>query len=512
MDIDRGVASVGIGDDSITVWASTVTELTATPDGGGDPEIVTMSALTPAMFEGGHFYLRVWLSEDGTTFNALSPDVTIMGTAMALRASVAEEVINGSVTKDSMETDLKSLITQLETFAQYMDQVAVTSDNDADSGLTGLGFSLVKSFPADPWENLAATDQPTGRLNHQMAWTGSQILVWGGRSSNSGIRLGSGAIFDPGSSAWETMSPISAPSARDQHSGVWTGSKWIIWGGVSDDSILDDGKIFDPATNSWTSMASVPAGMDARIGFASAWTGSHLVIWGGRSTGGILSDGWVYDSGSDTWEELPAYPGTAVFNSSGAWVDGKFMVWGGQSSSGYSNEGYYFDPNPSWTGGTWTAISSSELTARSSHIALVSDTQVLIWGGKQSSSTVYSDGSLWNPTDNTWKSLGSTDLTLGGAHDAAGAWTGSEFFIFGGRSSSGVSGNAIFYDPASNSWRDDPESTPDGRHGTSVVHASERNELILFWGETTVGGGGLNDIWTVTDQKGLFLYKKSNNP
>ncbi len=209
VDVDRGVASVGIGDDTITVWSATDTELTAVPDGGGDPEIVTMDPLTASMFEGGHFYLKVWLSEDGTTFNELSPDVTIMGTAMALRASVAEEVVDGALTKEAMETDLKDLLTQLETFSQYMDQVAVTADNDSDSGLTGLGFEVVKSFPADPWENVTATDEPTGRLNHQATWTGTQLLVWGGRSSNSGFRMGTGAIFDPDTSSWETMSPRS---------------------------------------------------------------------------------------------------------------------------------------------------------------------------------------------------------------------------------------------------------------------------------------------------------------
>ncbi len=256
-------------------------------------------------------------------------------------------------------------------------------------------------------------------------------------------------------------------------------------------------------------MASAPAEMEARLDFASAWTGSHLVIWGGRSTGGMLDDGFVYDSEGDSWEQLPAYPGTAVFDVSGAWVDGKFMVWGGQSGSGYLDEGYYFDPTPSWTGGSWTAISSSGLTARAAHTAMASDTQVLIWGGRQGTSTVYSDGALWNPSDNTWTTLGANDLTIGAAYDSMSAWTGSEFFIFGGRSSSGVSGNSFFYDPASSTWRDDPDSTPDGRHGASVVYASGRKELILFGGETSVGGGGLNDIWTVTDEKGLYLYRKS---
>ncbi len=510
VDVDRGAASVGIGDNTITVWESPGSQLTAVPEGGSALEIVTMQELNPAMFEGGHFYLRVWLSEDGNSFDVLSPDVAIMGTALALRATVAEEVIQGAVTKDSMETDLKNLISQLETFAQYMDQVVVMSDSGTDANLNDQGFEVIKSFPADPWKNLDGANPPTGRMNHQMTWTGSQLLVWGGKSSNNGFRMGTGAFYDPNTAYWETMSPVSAPIGRDQHLGVWTGSRWIIWGGVSDSAILKDGAIFNPANNSWSSMAAAPNEMEARVDFAKAWTGRYLAFFGGRSAGGILGDGWVYDSQEDLWSPLPDYPGDAVFDCSGAWVDGKFMVWGGQFEAGYSDTGYYYDPDPSWTGGSWTSISSSGLTARAAHLAVASNNQVFIWGGRQNSSNVFSDGALWNASDNTWTALGSTSLTFGASYDPAGAWTGSEFFLFGGRSSSGVSGNSFFYDPSTAAWRDDPDSAPEGRHGTAVVHASGRNELILFGGETSVGGGGLNDIWTVPENKGLYLYKKAN--
>ena len=86
----------------------------------------------------------------------------------------------------------------------------------------------------------------------------------------------------------------------------------------------------------------------------------------------------------------------------------------------------------------------------------------------------------------------------------------ANFFCLVGGVVPELAGIPFFYDPSTAAWRDDPDSAPEGRHGTAVVHASGRNELILFGGETSVGGGGLNDIWTVPENKGLYLYKKAN--
>ena len=42
------------------------------------------------------------------------------------------------------------------------------------------------------------------------------------------------------------------PEARDSHTAVWTGSEMIIWGGRSNNSVLDSGGRYDPATDTWT--------------------------------------------------------------------------------------------------------------------------------------------------------------------------------------------------------------------------------------------------------------------
>src|SRR5437773_12486227 len=51
------------------------------------------------------------------------------------------------------------------------------------------------------------------------------VSVKGGRSENTGARDA------PGNDSWTATSTTSAPSARDFHTAVWTGSEMIVWGG-----------------------------------------------------------------------------------------------------------------------------------------------------------------------------------------------------------------------------------------------------------------------------------------
>ena len=55
------------------------------------------------------------------------------------------------------------------------------------------------------------------------------MIVWGGYAvrpiSNTGGR------YNPGTDSWTATSTTNAPTARDIHTAVWTGSEMIVWGG-----------------------------------------------------------------------------------------------------------------------------------------------------------------------------------------------------------------------------------------------------------------------------------------
>src|ERR1700751_4637971 len=59
---------------------------------------------------------------------------------------------------------------------------------------------------------------------------------------------------------WTATSTTNAPGARDAHSGVWTGSEMIVWGGYGFGGYLNTGGRYNPATDSWiaTSTPNAP--------------------------------------------------------------------------------------------------------------------------------------------------------------------------------------------------------------------------------------------------------------
>jgi hypothetical protein len=92
---------------------------------------------------------------------------------------------------------------------------------------------------SDTWTPVAAKHAPIGRFGHTAIWTGSQMVVWGGRSlaldagsvlGNYGV-LDSLALYDLDADAWGDPGRSLAPVARHNHEAVWTGHEMIVWGG-----------------------------------------------------------------------------------------------------------------------------------------------------------------------------------------------------------------------------------------------------------------------------------------
>lgn len=97
------------------------------------------------------------------------------------------------------------------------------------------------------WFSMSSDQAPSPRNGHTMVWvpdatpTGSgRLLVWGG------AELGDGRVYDFLPDIWLNLSPAGAPSGRSGHSAVWTGTEMIVWGGYSSDGALGDGARYSP--------------------------------------------------------------------------------------------------------------------------------------------------------------------------------------------------------------------------------------------------------------------------
>src|SRR5439155_13898988 len=145
----------------------------------------------------------------------------------------------------------------------------------------------------DTWTGTSVTNAPSGRDVHTAIWTGSEMIVWGG--GNSSGALNTGGRYNPTTDGWTATSTINAPEARDYHTAVWPGSEMIVWGGWNGSSYLNTGGRYNPSTDSWTatSLTNAPVG---RTQHTAVWTGSQMIVWGGVNTGGYLNTGGRYSA------------------------------------------------------------------------------------------------------------------------------------------------------------------------------------------------------------------------
>lgn len=208
-------------------------------------------------------------------------------------------------------------------------------------------------------------------------------------------------------SGWRTMS--AGPLAgRAAHSAVWTGSQMLIWGGrnTAGTALYGDGARYDLATDTWSPMAPPPTGFAARSNHGTAWTGSKMVVWGGSGSTGSLADGAIYDPSKDSWKLMRASPLTARFpNAAYATTTGDVLLWGNASIDGTVGDGAAYTPVTD----AWTAMPSFPLAARNAPVFQWTGTQLMVWGGGTPTTTL-SDGARYNPVSGSWTKLDSPPL------------------------------------------------------------------------------------------------------
>jgi hypothetical protein len=102
------------------------------------------------------------------------------------------------------------------------------------------------------------------------------MIVWGGTDVNTGGR------YNPSIDTWTATSTINAPTARGEHTAVWTGSEMIVWGARgSNGSYFNTGGRYNPSIDSWTATSTTNAPF-ARAWHTAVWSGSEMIIWGGQ--------------------------------------------------------------------------------------------------------------------------------------------------------------------------------------------------------------------------------------
>jgi N-acetylneuraminic acid mutarotase len=190
---------------------------------------------------------------------------------------------------------------------------------------------------SDTWVATSTTNAPSARDSHAAVWTGSEMIVWGG----FGIPLtNTGGRYDPASDTWVATSTTNAPSPRSGHTAVWTGSEMIVWGGINVTQTNNTGGRYNPATDTWVATSTTWTTPSARSSHRAVWTGSEMIVWGGvpSQVGNPTNTGGRYDPASDTWVATStANAPSGRYLHTAVWTGSEMIVWGG-SVSGFVTE------------------------------------------------------------------------------------------------------------------------------------------------------------------------------
>jgi len=382
-----------------------------------------------------------------------------------------------------------------------------------------------------------------GRAFHSAIWTGTQMIVWGGQNGNDvalgGTIFGDGAIYTPATNTWTSLpaSAPNAPSARFNHTAIWTGSRMIIWGGLglgpaltsSSPVTVNTGASYDPATDTWTALSAVGAPA-ARYAHTATWTGAEMIVWGGSTTH-VLSPGAIgvtprsyqgrlnnarYNPATDTWTAMPVDAlGSANverMNHTAVWTGTQLIIWGGHGSCSQLGDGGIYTPATN----SWQYLPAGAANApgpRGQHTALWTGTQMIIWGGGTYPN--YGDGAMYNPSSGLWTYMPGTNY--GAAYNQlpnepsyrfqhSAVWTGSRMVVWGGArycggcgasalcsDSSHIKGDGGVFDPVTGSWA--YVASGAASSGTRVGHTAvwTGTQMIVWGGQrgTSLGDGAL---------------------
>jgi N-acetylneuraminic acid mutarotase len=323
------------------------------------------------------------------------------------------------------------------------------------------------------------------------------MIVWGGawRAGDASIWLDDGAAYDPAGDKWRRI-PTSPLAPRSEAVIAWTGKEILVWGGQAHPSAtafgdeFSDGALYDPAKNTWKPMAAWP--LAPRYGARAVWTGSRFVVWGGASAEAgesppPLADGATYDPSGNQWTKMSAGPlGGRIAPLGAARAGAALLSWGpGAEQNGKrvpASDSALYDPAER----RWSPAAAVPPPPR--------QTWCLDAGGcvgvDTGSRVVFAgQGLAWDPSADRWSTIAAGPFGDPYLEGKAQAWTGSRVMLWGGGATDSpgdvppakVTPGGSAYDPVADRWEPLPAAplTPRAR----AVSVWTGRELIVWGGE-----------------------------
>lgn len=443
----------------------------------------------------------------GTITAAQIADGSIAGAKLGAGAIGTDQLADGSVGAAALNAS--SVATLASQIGGVGSGAIIISSNANDANMTSLGFVNLgpATLDGDRWSVKAyvnAPNAPSPRRTElgmcsdmqlrMSAWTGSKWIVWGGINPAQTANLGDGAIFDPVLCTWTPMSSVNAPSARREFQTAWTGSKFLVWGGFNS-ATLADGKIYDPAADKWTNMSSTNAPA-TRTRYSGIWTGTEWIIWGGLTgSSSGYSDGAAYNPATDTWRLLAPGPLAARWDHCAQWTGTEMIIQNGVGASYFQDGARYNPATDTWIPMPFCPIVSSQAAS------VWTGTEFIIYGGWNGSASVQG-GARYNVAANTWKNISAGYSSFVARHKPYTVWTGSEMLLIGGHTGSAGLEDGVRYNPATDTWT---LIAYQAGQKVSQFFTWTGSELLYmgYWND-----GGNNAVFSYRPPRPAYLYAK----
>ena len=228
----------------------------------------------------------------------------------------------------------------------------------------------------------------------------------------------------------------------------------------------------------------------------AAATGNYTLPAISDGANGCTDDTWT----STTTTNVPS----GRSSHTAVWTGSEMIVWGGTNGSSWFNTGGRYNPSTD----SWTAISTTNApVGRDLHTAVWTGSEMIVWGGFDGYHDQYvNTGGRYNPGTDTWTATSTTNAPTARAYYTA-VWTSSEMIVWGGFDGSNYVNTGGRYNPSTDSWT-----------ATSTTNApSDRNRHTAVWtGSEMIIWGGIDgsfwntggrynpgtDSWTATSTAG----------
>ncbi len=286
------------------------------------------------------------------------------------------------------------------------------------------------------------------RGNHDVLWTGDEMIVWGGSGGDTIATLTDGAAFDPDTSEWRMLPPFPVDRATVSRA-VWADGRMIV--------VAPEGTFaLDPGGDEWTAIGNGLYPPDA----------PGMMVWTGDSVAAWTSEGiYVFTPDTGAWEQLPDSGGGTGdrWDSALRIVDGTLYAigsagyCGGRQVARWAGDAWESLPRLVLDGGEYADCSSPSQTG-------VAGGRLVAWEDDIHETVAYDPaGAAWVPVDT---------VPLSGTEGPSSAVQLDDGFLVP------QYGEGAMFDGASDAWT--YVVLPGSGEATEMVWTGEE---ILMWGE-----------------------------